>query len=119
MSDEQPGRVLGQVDRSDQPYDNEIDALAPPAAATETTPLLRSGSHTSNGTVPVAPAFDNSKAAQRRRRPAHSRPALLLILYIIGCILLCELAVTARACGRTRFRRRRAFAVRAGLVTRS
>ncbi len=93
MSDHQePVRALGTVDRSDQPYDNEVETLQD--APTERTPLIRnstSATHQATEPVGVAPAFDNSGNASRaakRRRQEHARPIVLLLLYIAGCLLL-------------------------------
>lgn len=90
----EPTRALGTIDRSDQPYEGEIDTLQD--APTERTPLIRnSASATTTADEPrIAPVFDNSgRAGQagqaaKRRRQVHARPIVLLLLYIVGCLLL-------------------------------
>ena len=91
MSDhEESTRTLGTVDRSDQPYENEIDTLQD--APTERTPLIPNSTsppaHASDDQVRVAPPFDNSGRTAKRRRQEHARPVVLLLLYIAGCLLL-------------------------------
>lgn len=90
MADEQAGRALGAVDPDDPRYDSEIADLND--APTERTSLLRSSSSNleagQESTPRIAPRLDNSGRAQKRRRSQHSRPALLLVLYIIGCLWL-------------------------------